>query len=104
MCIRDRVEWAKQAKLRGWGYVWGTYGEVLTRSYYNAKAEQYPDEVGGYADFIESNWLGGRTSDCNGLIKGYGWLNPDTHEIEYGTNGMPDIGADTMMCIRDSIL
>ena len=92
----DLVEWAKQAKLRGWGYVWGTYGEVLTRSYYNAKAEQYPDEVGGYADFIESNWLGGRTSDCNGLIKGYGWLNPDTHEIEYGTNGMPDIGADTM--------
>ena len=67
----DLVEWAKQAKLRGWGYVWGTYGEVLTRSYYNAKAEQYPDEVGGYADFIESNWLGGRTSDCNGLIKGY---------------------------------
>lgn len=92
----DLVEWAKQAKLRGWGYVWGTYGEVLTRSYYNAKAEQYPDEVGGYADFIESNWLGGRTSDCNGLIKGYGWLNPDTHEIEYGTNGVPDIGADTM--------
>ena len=54
-------------------YVWGTYGEVLTRSYDNAKAEQYPDEVGGYADFIESNWLGGRTSDCNGLIKGI-WL------------------------------
>ncbi len=92
----DLVEWAKQAKLRGWGYVWGTYGEVLTRSYYNAKKEQYPDEVGGYAEFIEANWLGGRTSDCNGLIKGYGWLNPDTHEIEYGTNGMPDIGADTM--------
>ena len=92
----DLVEWAKQAKLRGWGYVWGTYGSVLTRSYYNAKLEQYPDEVGGYAEFIEANWLGGRTSDCNGLIKGYGWLNPDTHEIEYGTNGMPDIGADTM--------
>ena len=30
----DLVEWAKQAKLRGWGYVWVTYGEVLTRSYY----------------------------------------------------------------------
>ena len=92
----DLVEWAKEAKAHGWGYVWGTYGSVLTRSYYNAKLEQYPDEVGGYAEFIEANWLGRRTSDCNGLIKGYGWLNPDTHEVEYGANGMPDIGADTM--------
>ena len=55
-----------------------------------------PEEIGGYAEFIEANWIGRRTADCNGLIKGYGWLNPDTHEVEYGTNGMPDIGADTM--------
>lgn len=77
-------------------YVWGTYGQVLTRSLYKAKAEQYPDEVGGYADFIEEHWIGGRTADCVGLIKGYGWFNPETGKIEYGTNGMPDIGADTM--------
>lgn len=51
-------------------YVWGTYGQVLTRSLYKAKAEQYPDEVGGYADFIEEHWIGGRTADCVGLIKG----------------------------------
>jgi len=74
----------------------GTFGEVLTESYYEAKAAQYPDEVGGYEDFIRQNWLGGRTADCVGFIKGYGWLNSDTHEIEYGTNGMPDIGADAM--------
>lgn len=92
----DLVEWAKQAESHGWGYVWGTYCDVLTRSYYKAKAEQYPEEVGGYAEFIESHWIGGRTADCVGLIKGYGWLNPDTHQVEYGTNGMPDIGADTM--------
>ena len=92
----DLVTWAENACSRGWGYVWGTYGSVLTRSYYNAKAEQYPDEVGGYAEFIESHWLGGRTADCIGLIKGYGWLDPDTHQVGYGTNGMPDIGADTM--------
>ena len=30
------------------------------------------------------------------MIKGYGWLDPDDHEVHYGTNGMPDIGADTM--------
>lgn len=68
----------------------------MTRSLYKAKAEQYPDEVGGYADFIEEHWIGGRTADCVGLIKGYGWFNPETGKIEYGTNGMPDIGADTM--------
>ena len=92
----DLVEWAKNAYAKGWGYVWGTYGQVLTRSLYNAKAEQYPDEVGGYADFIEEHWIGGRTADCVGLIKGYGWFNAETGKIEYGTNGMPDIGADTM--------
>lgn len=92
----DLVEWAKQAESHGWGYVWGTYGDVLSRSLYKSKAEQYPEEVGGYAEFIESHWIGGRTADCVGLIKGYGWLNPDTHQVEYGTNGMPDIGADTM--------
>lgn len=92
----DLVKWAIHAEKAGWGYVWGTYGTVLTRSFYKAKVEQYPEEVGGYADFIEANWLGGRTADCVGFIKGYGWLNPDTHQIEYGTNGMPDIGADTM--------
>ncbi|MBE5055812.1 hypothetical protein INF37_07350 [Pseudoflavonifractor sp. DSM 107456] len=52
--------------------------------------------VGSYADFIRANWLGGRTTDCVGLIKGYGWLNPDTMTIEYGTNGMPDLGANQM--------
>ena len=92
----DLVQWAKNAYSRGWGYVWGTYGQVLTRSLYKAKAEQYPDEVGGYADFIEEHWIGGRTADCIGLIKGYGWFDPETGKIEYGTNGMPDIGADTM--------
>lgn len=92
----DLVQWAKNAYSRGWGYVWGTYGQVLTRNLYKAKAEQYPDEVGGYADFIEEHWIGGRTADCVGLIKGYGWFDPETGKIEYGTNGMPDIGADTM--------
>lgn len=92
----DLVEWAKQAKKSEWGYVWGTYGTVLTKEVYKSKAEQYPGEVGGYADFIENNWLGRRCADCVGLIKGYGWLNAETNQIEYCTNGMPDIGSDTM--------
>ena len=92
----DLAEWAKNAQSRGWGYVWGTYGQVLTKDLYKAKANQYPDEVGGYADFIEEHWIGRRTADCIGLIKGYGWFDPKTEKIRYGTNGMPDIGADTM--------
>ena len=87
----DLVEWAKQAQSHGWGYVWGSYGEVLTQKTLNSKAKQYPDEVGSKADFIKTHWLGRRTADCIGLIKGYGWLNTQTGAIEYGTNGMPDV-------------
>ena len=92
----DLVQWAIWAEDRGWGYVWGTYGEVFDQALYEYKLNQYPEEVGRYAQFIEANWLGGRTADCVGLIKGYGWLNPETQEIEYGTNGMADVGADQM--------
>ena len=92
----DLVTYAIHAWESGWGYVWGTYGSVLTDSLFAYKLEQYPDGVGNYADFIRANWLGGRTTDCVGLIKGYGWLNPDTMTIEYGTNGMPDLGANQM--------
>jgi hypothetical protein len=92
----DLATYALHAWNSGWGYVWGTYGCVLTDSLFAYKLEQYPDGVGGYADFIRANWLGGRTTDCVGLIKGYGWLNPETMSIEYGTNGMPDYGADQM--------
>ena len=74
----DLVTYAIHAWESGWGYVWGTYGSVLTDSLFAYKLEQYPDGVGTYADFIRANWLGGRTTDCVGLIKGYGWLNPET--------------------------
>lgn len=92
----DLVQWAIQAERCHWGYVWGTYGCVFDASLYANKLEQYPDEVGGYSDFIESNWLGGRTADCVGLIKGYSWLDAETLEVGYAANGMPDIGADSM--------
>ena len=53
-------------------------------------------EIWDEADFIRSHWLNRRTTDCVGLIKGYGWLNTVTMEIQYGSNGMPDVGADGM--------
>ena len=92
----DLVQWAIQAEQRGWGYVYGTYGKVLDDDLLNYKLEQYPDDVSGHEEFIRANWLGGRTADCVGLIKGYSWLNVDTLQVEYGTNGMPDVGADGM--------
>lgn len=92
----DLVTYAIHAWESGWGYVWGTYGGVLTDSLFEYKLKQYPDGVGSYEDFIRTNWLGGRTTDCVGLIKGYGWLNPETLTIDYGTNGMPDYGANQM--------
>lgn len=93
---QDLAEWAKQAYAKKWGYVWGTYGEVLTESMLNGKVSQYPDEVGSKKEYIRTHWLGGRTADCIGLIKGYGWYDCESGNIAYGTNGMPDIGADGM--------
>ncbi len=92
----DLAAYAVQAWENGWGYVWGTFGGVLTQSLFEYKLEQYPDGVGNYKDSIEEHWLGGRTTDCVGLIKGYGWLDAETLAIDYGTNGMPDYGADQM--------
>lgn len=92
----DLVVYVTHAWESGWGYVWGTFGQTLTESLLESKIRQYPDGVGSYEDVIRSKWLGGRTADCVGLIKGYGWLDTDSITIRYGTNGMPDIGADAM--------
>ena len=80
----------------GWGYVWGTFGNILTEGAFASKLEQYPEAVGNYADFIRANWIGRRTVDCVGLIKSYGWFDPDTETIQYSSHGMPDVGADQM--------
>jgi hypothetical protein len=92
----DLVTYAINAYESGWGYVWGTFGSVLTEGLFEAKLDQYPDGVGNFEEFIRDNWVGKRTTDCCGLIKGYGWLDPETMSINYGTNGMPDLGANQM--------
>ena len=92
----DLVQWAVSAYNAKWGYVMGTFGQVLTVDLLEAKLQQLPDAIGPYEDFIRANYLGVRTADCIGLIKGYSWYDTDTGEIRYGTNGMPDVGADQM--------
>ena len=92
----DLVKWSEFAADKGWGYVWGTYGTVLSPDFLESKIIQYPDEVGGKEDFIRENWLGKRTADCVGLIKGYSWYDTPSQMTILVSNGMPDIGADTM--------
>ena len=92
----DLATFALHAWEQGWGYVWGTCGWVLTEGMLAAKLTQYPEGVGKYEDLIRSAWLGGRTADCVGLIKAYGWLDAASLTIGYGTNGMPDISANQM--------
>lgn len=92
----DLAAYAIQAWENNWGYVWGTYGNVLTQSLFDYKLKQYPEGVGDYEDFIKDNWLGRRTADCIGLLKGYAWLDTSDMTIGYAENGAPDYGADQM--------
>lgn len=92
----DLVKWCEFAADKGWGYVYGTYGTVLDESFLESKITQYPDEVGGKEEFIRANWLGKRTADCVGLIKGYSWYDVAGQTTILVSNDMPDIGADTM--------
>jgi len=86
------VAHAKKALAEKWGYVWGTFGQVLTEARFKAKLAQYPDGVGNYASFIKAHWLNKRTSDCVGLIKSYIWwvgAEPKyTSKYDVGADGM----------------
>ena len=90
------VQWAIQAHENGCGYVYGTYGNVLTESLLQDRASVFDGEVTDYMDFIRQNWLGKRTADCVGLIKGYGWYDSKAGSINVGSNGMMDVGANAM--------
>ncbi len=90
------VIWARQAYENGWGYVYGTYGNILTEELLQDRASMFGEHVTGFEDFIRENWMRRRTADCVGLIKGYGWYNPDSGKIEVGTNGMADVTANGM--------
>jgi hypothetical protein len=87
------VEFAKKALAEKWVYVWGTFGQVLTLTLFNQKLNQYPKEVGKYADFIKANSIGRKAADCIGLIKGYYWSKEDG-KILY--NPATDVNANQM--------
>jgi hypothetical protein len=89
------VNHAKTALSEKWGYVWGTFGHVLTQNILRDKLAQYPDGVGKYEEFIRSNWLNKRTVDCIGLIKSYMWWV--TNGPVY--NSKTDVSADGMFAL-----
>lgn len=92
----DLVKWAEFSYDNGWGYVWGSHGQVLTEKELNRLKSVFGSPVTDKEDYIRSHWLGKRTSDCVGLIKGYGWYDDASGTIKYGTNGMQDVTADVM--------
>lgn len=86
------VAFVEKALLEKWGYVWGTFGNVLTLPLFNQKILQYPDMVGRYKDTIAKQWVGRQTADCIGLIKAYLWW--DGKKINYQAH--TDINANKM--------
>lgn len=92
----DLVKWAQMAYDNKWGYVWGSHGDVLTSSELKRLEKTFGSHVTDKEEYIKSHWLGRRTSDCVGLIKGYGWYDETSGIIKYGTNEMKDVTADGM--------
>lgn len=92
----DLVKWAQMAYDNKWGYVWGSHGNVLTANELKRLEKTFGSHVTDKEEYIKSHWLGRRTSDCVGLIKGYGWYDETSGTLKYGTNGMKDVTADGM--------
>ena len=92
----DLVKWAEYAYENKWGYVWGSHGDVLTESELQRLISVFGNNVSEKEEYIRSHWLGRRTADCVGLIKGYGWYDSTSGTIKYGTNGMKGVTANGM--------
>lgn len=87
------VDHAIMAFEQHWGYVRGTFGQVLSLQLYQYKLKQLGYEaVGQFEEFILENWLNKRTADCVGLIKSYLWWNGGnviySKETDVDANGM----------------
>ena len=77
-------------------YMWGCFGQKVTESIIAAKTKQYPSWYTAarqkkFRNLIGKNYYG---FDCVCLIKGILWGFPN---MEYASNGVEDIGADTMI-------
>lgn len=89
---RGLVEHCIMALDEKWGYVYGTFGLVLTEALLRSKIDQYPNQVKNYEPFIRDHWMGKRVVDCIGLIKSYLWWNNGNVKYSAGT----DVNANGM--------
>jgi hypothetical protein len=69
------VEHCEMALEQQWGYVRGTFGQILTDGLLEYKLTQYSSNILPYYNFIKKEYIGKRTTDCSGLIKSYLWWN-----------------------------
>ncbi len=77
-------------------YWMGTFGQIATEHiyYYN---KSRPDIAHYYTAADFPSQYGQRVHDCIGLIKGYMWsVTPESAPV-YGSNGCPDVDADSML-------
>ena len=75
----DLVKLFRQALREGWGYIWGTYGQVWTqRDQDNATREQ--------TVLYGQKWVGRRVADCSGL--GYWAFRELGGRMYHGSNTM----------------
>jgi hypothetical protein len=86
----ELVEYAKHALSEKWGYVWGTWGQILTPDLLAAKLRQYPEGIQPYFDFINKSWINRHVTDCVGLIKGYYWNGKYNASSDVSADGMYD--------------
>ncbi len=75
----------------GLPYWYGTYGQTSSKSLYDSKKKQYPNQYTA-SDF--SSQYNKRVHDCVGLIKGYLWSDSNTATPKY--NSSQDKSANGM--------
>lgn len=92
----DLVMYCRQAANENWGYVTGTFGNPLTQEVLQQKLEQYPEKVQDF--YLQARkWIGNRTCDCLGLIKGYMWYDTDQGKYVVYSNDFEDYSIDAIL-------
>lgn len=90
------VDFVQKAFNDGWGYVYGTIGQLCTTSLLDDCARRCPgnNEAGGPMRTLGNKWLDKHVADCAGLIKCY--IMTDTFGGALHYDSSKDIGANTM--------
>lgn len=96
MTNKQLVEFAKSRLNIKTAYMWGAFGNLITESFIQQKARQYPKYYSEarqalLRSYIGKNYYG---CDCAGLIKWFLWTDGGAHGIRY--NASQDKGTEGM--------